>query len=207
MTSPGSEVAKAKLGLYLQEAKKLRKEKQYRYALVIVLVIGEYYWRHHLSTRAVGLLLEASDLFFLADNIVSSKKCLQAALDLIAQEPQRSWWEKELLGSIFLFSACITIIDDPPTLNAQLNSHRNTLSEKQQTRLSREDGYRVAIALRRAIGRKSLAPIEELETKTTLRSRSEYTTLYEYLQGMSERYVIIRDGLITLRREIQQEEI
>ena len=207
MTSPSSEVAKVKLGQYLQEAKKLRTEKQYRYALVIVLVSGEYYWRHHLSTRAVGLLLEASDLFFLADNLVSSKKCLQAALDLMAQEPQRSWWEKELLGTIFLFLACITIFDNSSTLSAQLNNYRKTLSEKQQSRLSREDGYRVAIALRRAIGRKSLAPIEDLETKTTLRSRSEYTTLYEYLQGMSERYVIIRDGLITMRREIHQEDI
>ncbi len=207
MTSPGSEVAKTKLGQYFQEAKKLRTKTQYKEALVIILVSGEYYWRQHKPTRAAGLLLEASDLFYLNQNLETSQRCLRAALDLMIQQSRLTWWENELIGSIFLLTACLTIIGNPSSLRTQLNNYRNSLSKKQQTRVSREDGYRVAIALRRAINRKSLAPIDDLDTKTTLRNRSEYTTLYEHIQGLSERYVIIRDGLIALRRETHQEEI
>ena len=125
----------------------------------------------------------------------------------MAQETKLKWWEKELIGSIFLLLSCTTIVIDSASIKDQLNKFRSILSEKQQSRLSREDGYRVAIAVRRAINQQSLAPIDDLESKATLRTRSEYSTLYEYLQGMSERYVIIRDGLITLRRVIHQEEI
>lgn len=206
MTSPGPEVAKEKLGRYLQEAESLRKKKRHKAALVLTLVSAEYYWRHHQSTRAIGILLEASDLFFLIGNLQASQRCLETSLTLMTQELTLKWWEKELIGSIFLLSACNTIINDPAKITVQLNKYRNILSEKQQNRLSREDGYRVAIALRRAIGRQSLTPLDELESKATLRTSSEYSTLYEYLQGMSERYVLIRDGLITLRREIHQEE-
>jgi len=207
MTSPGPDIAKGKLGQYLQEARTLRKKKQYKDALVIVLVSGEYYWRQHHSTRAAGLLLEASDLFYLEQNTETSQHCLRVALDLMAQVPRLKWWENELIGGIFLLTACLSIISDPGILSKQLSNYRSSLSQKQQARLSREDGYRVAVTLRRAIHRKSLTPINDLEMKTTLRSRSEYVTLYEYLQGLSERYVIIRDGLTALRRETQQEDI
>lgn len=207
MTSPEPEVAKTKLGQYLQEAKKLRKQKQYKDALVIVLVSSEYFWRQHQSTKAAGLLLEAADLFYLEERIESSQRCLRMAFDLVVQTPQSNWWEKEMTGTIFLFTACLTLIDDTDNLNHQLNMLRTTLSKKQQERLGREDGYRVAIAFRRVITRNSQVPIDDLDTKTTLRSRSEYATLSDYLQGLSERYVIIRDGVIALRREAHQEEV
>jgi hypothetical protein len=207
MTSPEPEVAKTKLGQYLQEAKNLRNQKKYKDALVIVLVSSEYFWRHHQSTKAAGLLLEAADLFYLEERIESSQRCLQMALDLVAQTPQFSWWEKEMAGTIFLLTACLTIIDETDNLSRQLNALRMTLSKRQQARLSREDGYRVAIALRRAIARNSLIPINDLDTKTTLRSRSEHATLSEYLQGLSERYVIIGDGVNALRLEAHQEDV
>lgn len=205
MTSPGPEVAKVKLGQYLQEATKLRKKKQFEDALIVVLVSGEYYWRQHQPTRAAGLLLEASDLFYLAQKLDTCPRCLRAALDLMVQKTRFSWWESELMGSIFLLISCLAIIVDSNSLKIQLSNYRNALSKKQQTRLRREDGYRIALALRRAIRRKSLAPIDDLDSKPTLRSRTDYSTLYEHLQGMSERYVIIRDGLIALRRDIHQE--
>ena len=206
MTSPESEVAKAKLGQYLQEAKKLRRTKRYKDALLIVLVSAEYYWRKHQLTRAAGILLEASDLFYLDHNLVTSYRCLEAALSLMNQKARLTWWEKEMIGTIFLQAACLVIVDDPTQMSARLQDIRNLLSEKAQKARSREDGYRVAIAIRRSINRRSLAPIDELETKTTLRIRSDYSTLYEYLQACSQRYAIIRDGLITLHREILQEE-
>jgi hypothetical protein len=207
MTSPEPEVAKTKLGQYLQEAKKLRNQKRYKDALVIVLVSSEFFWRQHQSTKAAGLLLEAADLFYLEERIENSLRCLRMALDLVAQTPQSNWWEKEMAGTIFLLAACLTLIDDTDNLSQQLNTFRTTLSKKQQERLGREDGYRVAIALRRVIARNSIVPIDDLDVKTTLRSRSEYTTLSEYLQGLSERYVIIKDGVIALRREAHQEDV
>jgi hypothetical protein len=205
MTSPGFDSAKAKLGQYLQEATKLREKKQYEDALIIVLVSGEYYWRQHEPTRAAGLLLEASDLFYLAQKPDASNNCLRAAFDLMAPRAQLSWWERELIGSIFLLVACLSIIVDSNSLKTQLNSFYGFLSPKQQARLRREDGYRIVIALRRAITRKSLTPIEDLDSKAPLRSRSDYSTLYEHLQGISERYVIIHDGLIALQNETQSE--
>ena len=206
MTSPESEVAKTKLGKYLQDAKKFREQEQYKDALVIVLVSSEYFWRQHQPTKAAGLLLEAADLFFLEQRIESSRGCLRVALNLVAQTPQSHWWEKELAGNIFLLTACLTIIEDTNNLSHQLTALRMTLSKKQRERLSREDGYRVALAFRRVIARNSLTPFDDLDTKTTLRSRSDYATLSEYLYGLSERYVIIRDGIIALQRETQQEE-
>ncbi len=205
MTSPGSDVAKAKLGQYLQEAAKLREKKQHEDALVFVLVSGDYYWRKHQPTRAAGLLLEASDLFYLAQKRDVSLRCLRAALDLMAPITQLSWWESEMIGSIFLFVACLVIIVDSLSLKTQLDSFLHILSKKQQARLRREDGYRIVIAFRRAIRRKSLAPIDDLDTKAPLRSRSVYTTLFEHLEGMSERYVIIHDGLVALQSETQLE--
>ncbi|MFX1403580.1 MAG: hypothetical protein ACFE9D_03815 [Promethearchaeota archaeon] len=205
MTSPGSDVAKVKLGQYLQEAANLREKKRHKDALVFVLVSGDYYWRQHQPTRAAGLLLEASDLFYLVQKRDVSLRCLRAALDLMAPRRQLSWWESELIGNIFLLVACLTIIVDSLSLKTQLNSFHNVLSKKKQARLRREDGYRIAVALRRAISRKSLIPIDDLDMKTPLRSRSDYTTLYEHLQDMSERYVIIHDGLVTLQSETQSE--
>ena len=207
MTSPESEVAKKKLGQYLQEAKKLREQKQYKDALVIVLVSSEYFWRQHQPTKAAGLLLEAADLFYLEQRIESSQDCLRMALNLVVHTSQSHWWEKEMMGNIFLLTTCLAIIDDTDNLRHQLNALRMTLSKKQQERLGREDGYRVAIAFLRAIARNSLAPIDDLDMKSTLRSRSEYATLSEYLQGLSERYVIIGDGVIASRREVHQEEV
>jgi hypothetical protein len=206
MTSPESEVAKAKLGQYLQEAKKLRRAKRYKDALLAVLVSGEYYWRKHQPTRAAGVLLEASDLFYLEQNLVTSYRCLEVALKLMTQQTQLTWWEKEMVGSIFLLAACLALLDDPTRISARLQDIRNMLSEREQKARSREDGYRVAIALRRSIKRRSLAPIDELEIKTALRTRSDYSTLYDFLQSASQRYAIIREGLIALRREILQEE-
>jgi hypothetical protein len=205
MTSPGSDLAKAKLGQYLQEATKLREKKQYEDALIIVLVSGEYYWRQHEPTKAAGLLLEASDLFYLAQKPEASNSCLRAALDLMAPRAQLSWWERELIGNIFLLVACLSIIVDSNTLKTQLNSFYSVMPKKQQARIRREDGYRITVALRRAIKHKSLASIEELDSKAPLRSRSDYSTLYEHLQGISGRYVIINDGFIALRNEIQSE--
>jgi hypothetical protein len=206
MTSPGPGVAKAKLGQYLQEAKIFRAKKEYNSALLLILVSGEYYWRHHHPSRAAGLLLEAADLFYLQDALKSSQSCLQGALDLLIRKSPLTWWEKEMIGSLFVFAACLILIADAANLSKHIDIFRKSLSKKQQARFRREDGYRVAIALRRAVNRKSLGSLDELETKTTLRSRSEYATLYEYMQGLSERYAIIRDGLIALRREIHQED-
>ncbi len=206
MTSPETDVAKTKLGQYLQEAKKLRRTKRYEDALIIILVSGEYFWRKHQPTRAAGLLLEASDLFYLMQKFETSYRCLQAALNLMTQEPHLIWWEKEMIGSIFLLAACLVILGDPTLIRTRFQDFRNLLSKKAQRARSREDGYRVAIALYRSVNRQSLAPIDELETKATLRTRSDYSTLYEYLQASSQRYAIIRDGLIALRHAIIQEE-
>ena len=176
-------------------------------ALVLVLVSSEFYWRKHQLTRAAGLLLEASDLFYTIQNLVTSRQCLTAALDLIIKKPGLDWWENELLGTIFLFTACLTLLETPSSINQGLNALRNTLSKKQQAQVRREDGYRIALAIRRAVQRHSLSPIDDLDTKTTLRSRSEYATLYEHLMGFAKRYVLIREGLIALRRETQQEDL
>lgn len=206
MTSPSSEIAKAKLGQYLQEAQRAREKNQLQDSLILVLVSGEYYWRKHQPTRAAGLLLEASDLFYLLQLPEISYRCLSAALDLVKKKIPLVWWEYELLGNIFLFTASLAILNAPATLSQRLTHFRKALSKTQQSQVSREDGYRVATALRRAYQRRSLVPLDELDTKTTLRSQAESTTLYEYLTGEAERYILIRDGLTALRRETQQED-
>ncbi|MFX1540585.1 MAG: hypothetical protein ACFFBX_07420 [Promethearchaeota archaeon] len=207
MSSPSPEVAKEKLGRYLQEAHRLRKKNQPKMALVLVVVSSEFYWRKHQPTRAAGLLLEASDLFYALQNLVTSQQCLTAALELTYKKSSLKWWENELLGTIFLFTACLTLLENPSSINQRLNALRNKLSKKQQAQVRREDGYRIALAVRRAVQRHSLSPIDDLDTKTTLRSRSEYATLYEHLKGFAERYTLIREGLTALRRETQQEDL
>lgn len=202
MTSPTPEIAKEKLGQYLQNSRLLQEKNQYKEALVLILVSGEYYWRKHQPTRAAGLLLEACDLFYRSQTISNCQTCLAAALELITKKTPRVWWEKELLGNIFLFTASIAILDDSASISERLATIRNGLAKHVQTQIGREDGYRVAIALRRAVKRCSHAPIDELDSKKTLRSRSEYTTLYEYLMGLAERYVLIRDSLTTVVRNL-----
>jgi len=205
MTSPSSEIAKKKLGQYLQDANRLRRENQIPAALVVVLVSGEYYWRKHLPTRAAGLLLEACDLFFLINDLTSCQQCLDVALELLLSKPNLRWWESELLGDLFLFLACVAVLEDFSTISQRLTDSRNRLSVKLQSQISREDGYRVAIALRRVIQRKSLAPLDELDSNTTLRSRSKYSTLYEHLLGLANRYALIQESLMLLQNTIQPE--
>lgn len=206
MTSPGPEVAKAKLGQYLQEARRLRQRNQLQEAAVIILVCAEYYWRKHQLTRSAGLLLEACDLFYLLNNPNASQRCLDGALDLSQKQAPLAWWEREIIGNIFLLTAAITLISDPSVLSKQLRQFRDRLPKKLQRRVSREDGYRVTIALRRAQKQHSLSPIEALDAKATYRTRSEFTTLYEYVMGMAERYSLVRDALTTFRYETQQED-
>jgi hypothetical protein len=205
MTSPTTEIAKTKLGQYLQDANRLRRDNQIPSALVVVLVSGEYYWRKHQPSRAAGLLLEACDLFFKISDLPASQQCLDAALKLLVTKPNLAWWENELLGDVFLFLACVALLEDSSTISQLITNSRNRLSAKLQSQLSREDGYRVAIALRRVIKRKSLTPLDELDSKATLRSRSKHATLYEHLIGLANRYSLIQEGLTVLRSSIQQE--
>lgn len=205
MTSPDPEIAKAKLGQYLQEAERLRQKNKIPAALVVILVSSEYYWRKHQPTRAAGLLLEACDLFFLKRDLEASQQCLSAALELLRMKPNLTWWESELLGDLFLFIACAALLDDPSTISQRLTDSRNKLSAKLQSQISREDGYRVAIALRRSAQRKSLAPLEELDSKVALRSRSKHATLDEHLFGLADRYSLIQESLTALQNRIRQE--
>jgi hypothetical protein len=205
MTSPSPEIAKVKLGQYLQEAKELRAQNQPQNALIIVLVAGEFFWRKHQPTRAAGLLLEASDLFFVMQKFEASQSCLNSALELITSKTPLKWWEKELFGSIFLFTASLALIERSSSISRRLSELRQTLSEKQQSQIRREDGYRVALALRKAVKQQTLSPIDDLDTKSTLRSRSDYTTLYEYLLGQAKRYLLIDTGLTALQQQIQLE--
>ena len=78
MTSPSPEVAKVKLGQYLQEADELRAQNKFQDALIVVLVAGEFFWRKHQPTRAAGLLLEASDLFFILQKLEASQQIVLA---------------------------------------------------------------------------------------------------------------------------------
>lgn len=206
MTSPSPEIAKIKLGQYLQEADELRAQNQFKNALIIVLVAGEFYWRKHQPTRAAGLLLEASDLFFMLQKHEASQRSLNTALELIATKTPLKWWEKELFGSIFLFTAALALIENFSSISHRHSDLRQLLSKKQQSQIRREDGYRVALALRKAVKQQALSPIDDLDTKTTLRSHSDYTTLYEYLMGQAKRYVLIDKGLATLQHQIQQED-
>lgn len=206
MTSPSSEVAQAKLGKYLQEEWRLRNTNRFAEALVIVLVGGEYYWRKHRQIRAAGLLLEAADLFYLLEQEESSQRCLTAALNLIIEGRPKAWWEFEILANIFLLTACLALIENPSTLSKRIRDLRNLAPQRLQTRLQREDGYRVAITLRRTFRMRNLTPLEGLDTKPTLRSSSDFATLYEYLMGLTERYALIRDGITALRRITQPED-
>jgi hypothetical protein len=205
MTSPSPEIAKVKLGQYLQEANELRAQNQSQNALIIVLVAGEFYWRKHQPTRAAGLLLEASDLFFILQKFEASQTCLKTALELITTKTPLKWWEKELFGSIFLFTAALALIERSSSISHRFSDLRRKLSVKQQSQIRREDGYRVALAIRKAVKHQALSPIDDLDTKTTLRSHSDYTTLYEYLMGQANRYVLIDKGLTALQQQIQQE--
>lgn len=205
MTSPSPEIAKVKLGQYLQEADELREQNQFQNALIVVLVAGEFFWRKHQPTRAAGLLLEASDLFFMLQKLEASQGSLNTALELIATKTPLKWWEKELFGSIFLFTASLALIENSSSISHRLSELRQTLSTKQQSQIRREDGYRVALALRKAVKQQTLSPIDDLDAKTTLRSHSEYTTLHEYLMGQAKRYVLIDKGLDALQHHIQQE--
>ena len=204
MTSPSTEIAKTKLGQYLQDANRFRRENQISAALVVVLVSGEYYWRKHQPSRAAGLLLEACDLFFLINDLRACQQCLDAALELLTKQNLK-WWENELLGDVFLFQACVALLEDFSTVSQRLTESRNRLPVKLQSQISREDGYRVAIAFRRVIQRKSLTPLNELDSKTTLRSRSKHTTLYEHLLGLVNRYALIQESLTVIQNSIQQE--
>jgi hypothetical protein len=205
MTSPSPEIAKTKLGQYLQDANRLREENQIPAALIVVLVSGEYYWRKHQPTRAAGLLLEICDLFFLINDLTACQQSLDTALELLRTKPNLRWWESELLGDVFLFLACVALLEDSSSISKRLTDSRNRLSEKLQSQISREDGYRVAIALRRVIQRKSLTPLDELDSNTTLRSRSKHTTLYEHLLGLVNRYALIQESLTVIQNTIQQE--
>ncbi|MFW9983521.1 MAG: hypothetical protein ACFFCB_02195 [Candidatus Odinarchaeota archaeon] len=206
MTSPSPEIAKVKLGQYLQEADGLRAQNEYQNALIVVLVAGEFFWRKHQPTRAAGLLLEASDLFFMLQKYEASQGSLNTALELITTKTPLKWWEKELFGSIFLFTAALALIENSSSISHRLSDLRQSLSEKQQSQIRREDGYRVALALRKAVKQQVFSPIDDLDTKTTLRSHSDYTTLYEYLMGQAKRYVLIDKGLAALQHHIQQED-
>jgi hypothetical protein len=205
MTSPSPEIAKVKLGQYLQEADELRAQNKFQNALIVVLVAGEFFWRKHQPTRAAGLLLEASDLFFMLQKLEASQGSLITALELIATQTPLHWWEKELFGSIFLFTAALALIERSSSISHRFSDLRRKLSVKQQSQIRREDGYRVALAIRKAVKHQALSPIDDLDTKTTLRSHSDYTTLYEYLMGQANRYVLIDKGLTALQQQIQQE--
>jgi hypothetical protein len=199
------EMSKVKLGQYLREADEFRSQERYQPALILILVAGEFYWRKHHPTRAAGLLLEASDLFYVLQQPEASQLCLSIALDLITTQATLKWWEKELFGSIFLFAAALAVLENPSSIRSRINELRQTLSKKQQSQIRREDGYRVSILFRKAVKQESLAPIEDLDTKSTVRQHSEYTTLHEYLLGQTERYTLIKDGLAALQSEISQE--
>jgi len=205
MSSPSHEVAHAKLGRYLQESRRLREANRLEEALVAILVGAEYYWRQHRPVRAAGLLLEAGDLFHLLGRHTASQRCLQAALTLAAEGRPDSWWKFDIMATAVLLTACLALVEDPSTLSGRLREIRETLPPRVLGRLRREDGYRVAITLRRAARRGDLTPLEALEVMPTRRASSEFTTLREYLTSLSERYALIRDGLTALRRLAQPE--
>lgn len=206
MTSPSFEVAQTKLGKYLQEEWRLRKTNHFAEALIIVLVGGEYYWRKHQPIRAAGLLLEAADLFHLLEQEQSSQRCLTAALNLTLEGRPKASWEFEILANIFLMTACLSLVENPPEIYKRIQNLRNMVPKKLQDRIQREDAYRVTITLRRTFRKRDLTPLEDLDTKPTIRSSSDFTTLYEYLMGLSERYTLIRDGITALRRITQPED-
>jgi hypothetical protein len=206
MTSPTSDVAQAKLGQYLEEGQRLREQGHITEALISTLVGSEYYWRKHYPMRTAGLLLEASDLVYLLHEYDTSYQCLSGALHLTAEGRPSQWWEFEILGDTFLLAVSLSIVQNSALASPRIRSLRELLPKRLQSRASREDGYRIAIALRRAITRRSLSPIDAMDTIPTLRSHSEFASLYEYLMASAERYTVVRDGLIVLRHLTQRED-
>lgn len=206
ITSPTSDVAQAKLGQYLQEGQRLREQGQLTEALISILVGSEYYWRRHVPMRAAGLLLEASDLLYLLKEHDSSYQCLLGALRLAVEGRPTLWWEFEILADTFLLTVGLSIVQNPALVSPRMRDCRELLPKKLQHRVGREDGYRTAIALRRAVRHRSLSPVDALDTTPTLRTRSEFASLYEYLMASAERYSVVRDGLIALRHLTQRED-
>ncbi len=172
-------------------------------ALVAILVSAEFYWHKHRYTRAAGLLLEASDLFYLLDKCATSQRCITTALQLAIQEQPMHWWEFDIMANALLFSTCLSLIENPEGLAAQFRTLRASVPKRIQKRLSREDAYRVTLFLRRAVRLHTLTPLTTLDTICTLRSSSEFSTLHDYLAGHAERYALIRDGLTALQRLVQ----
>jgi hypothetical protein len=206
MTSPTSDVAQSKLGQYLQESQRLREQGHVMEALISILVGSEYYWRTHHPMRAAGILLEASDLFYLLNEHDTSYQCLLGALRLAVEGRPTLWWEFEILGDVFLLAVSLSMIDNSALTSRRIHDLRELLPKRLLSRASREDGYRIAIALRRTVRRRSLSPVDALDTTPTLRSHSEFASLYEYLMASAERYIVVRDGLIVLRHLTQREE-
>ncbi len=169
-------------------------------ALVATLVCAEFYWHENRFTRASGLLLEASDLFYLLDKCSTSQQCITTALHLAVQGQPTHWWEFDIIANSILFSACLSLIENPENLAKQFHDLRASIPERIRKRLGREDAYRVTLFLRRATRLQALTPITTLDTMSTLRSSSDFSTLYDYLTGHAERYALIRDGLTALRR-------
>jgi hypothetical protein len=202
-SSPTSEVAYSKLGKYLQEGWRLRNVSMLTDALVAILVSAEFYWRERRCTRAAGLLLEASDLFYLLDKGATSQRCITNSLHLAVQGQPTQWWEFDIMASALLFSTCLSLIENPEILTRQFRALRASVPKRIQKRLGREDAYRVTLFLRRATRLHTLTPLAALDTISTLRSSSEFSTLYDYLTGHAERYALIRDGLTALRRIAQ----
>lgn len=206
MTSPSSDVAQSKLGQYLQESQRFREQGHLTEALVSILVGSEYYWRKHHPMRAAGLMLEASDLLYLLNEHDTSYQCLLGTLRLAAEGRPAVWWEFEILGDVFLLTVSLSITENPGLASSRIRSLRERLPKKLLSRASREDGYRIAIALRRAVRRRSLSPVDALDTTPTLRTHSEFASLYEYLMASAERYSVVRDGLVALRHLTQRED-
>ncbi len=172
-------------------------------ALVANLVSAEFYWSEQRFTRAAGLLLEASDLFYLLDKCATSQRCITTALHLAVQGQPTHSWEFDIMANALLFSACLSLIENPEILAEQFRALRTSVPERIQKRLGREDAYRVTLFLRRATRLQTLTPLTTLDTISTLRSSSDFSTLYDYLTGHAERYALIRDGLTALRRIAQ----
>jgi hypothetical protein len=206
MTSLNSDAVQIKLGQYLQDARRLRENNQFRKALSIVLVVAEYYWRKHQPFRAAGLLLEAGDLFYLIQQNELSTRCLDAAFTLASSPPPRQWWEFEILASLVLFNAALALVETPSELSKRIRTLRNALPDPLRVKLGRQDGYRIAITFRRAYRSRSMHPINSLDMKLTTRKNAETDTLYEYLMNLTERYALIQDGLRALRQLMQDEE-
>jgi hypothetical protein len=203
LSSPSSELAYSKLGNYMQESWRLRSASMTTDALVATLVSAEFYWREHRFTRTAGLLLEASDLFYLLEKRGASQECITTALHLAVQGQPTQWWEFDIIANTILFTACLSLIENPENLAKQFRELRALIPEKMRKRVGREDAYRVTLFLRRATRIQTLTPIITLDTISTLRCSSDFSSLHDYLTGHAERYALIRDGLEALRRRVQ----